>query len=104
VCAILYEYIFAMSWIGKQSLLLKAQSIRLKELALKRRKKVTVDANETFANIEKIKEVHDEEARHREAWAKRDTAREACNLSNQLIAKQMEAYMSSWQLDAPDAE
>jgi hypothetical protein len=56
-----------LSWVGKQSLLLKAQSIRLKELAHKRRKKVAVDANETFANIEKIKEVHDGEARHREA-------------------------------------
>ena len=56
---------------------IKIQKHKLEELANKKRKKIPIDANEKFVNIETIMAVQKEQERLQKLWQQRDPAKEA---------------------------
>lgn len=77
----------------QQRLKLTAQGRQLEHLANKRKKKVAIDANTVFANIEDILKVQAEIDRKREVWERQDRAKEARDTANTMISKDMESFM-----------
>ena len=72
----------------------------MEELRAKKKRKVTVDPNSLFANIETIKRSVDEAAKAEELVKEREPAgeAEALQVSRALEQAKMESCMFEWQL------
>ncbi|KAF7511384.1 hypothetical protein GJ744_004573 [Endocarpon pusillum] len=81
---------------ARDSVELNAQKRQIERLENKRGKKVAVDPNESFVNIENIKRVKDEQKRNEEAYLRKDRAKEAAATSAALLAKDMESFMGQF--------
>jgi hypothetical protein len=83
---------------------LAIQGERLKQLEQKKQKKASIDSNEQFADIEKMKRAQEAVARQAAAWTRQNGVREARLLSNRLIERRMEDFMFNWQINSVDNE
>ena len=78
---------------ARDSTELRIRKRQIDQLQSKRRKKVTVDPNQKFVNIEDIKRTHDEIRRNREAYEKRDRQKEAAATSAALLKEDISKFM-----------
>ena len=78
----------------------QAYELQISELRNKRRKKVPIDANKNFADIEKIKAVQDEQERQRDEWNKRDQVAEARRTANAMLASQMTRFQHEFRVNS----
>jgi DDE superfamily endonuclease len=77
-------------------------SNRIKQLDHKKQKKVAIDSNERFADIEKIGSAHRAVAAQAEAWQRQNSVRARRLASNRMIEGRMEDYMVNWQINSVD--
>jgi hypothetical protein len=75
-----------------QSQTINAYELQLQEQRNKRKKKVAIDANKSFATMERIMATKAIVALQQPAWDEQKAVREARNLSNALLANQIAAY------------
>ena len=76
------SYIFKSAWINR---LIVSQEAQLSHLTNKRKKKIAIDANEQFVNIEDIARVQEEIERRRAEFDRKDRAKEARQTADGLI-------------------
>ena len=71
---------------------LKAKDLKLQEYAIKKKRKIAVDANKVFADIPKIKAAKDEEQQLQALWEKRDRAAEARNTAEIMLRNEISKF------------
>jgi hypothetical protein len=86
---------------AENTLLLKGQQQKLEELRARKRRKVAIDAQKAFADIETIKAAKDmeEEIARGEAYRRRTGQATARATSNAMMEKDIEAFTNSWALE-----
>jgi hypothetical protein len=77
-------------------------SERIKQMDHKKQKKVAVDPNDGFADIEKIATAHRAVAAQAKAWQRQNSVRARRLASNRMIEGRMEDYMVNWQINSVD--
>jgi len=81
---------------AQHTLRIQAQARRITELANKKKKKVAIDCNKVFANIDTIKA---EQERLQAAWNRRDRAGEARRTADAMLANHMSQFQHKFQID-----
>lgn len=82
-----------------QSRTMKAYEIQIQEHKNKRRKKVAIDANETFATVEKIIATKAVVALNQPVWDEQQKVQEARRTANVMIANQLEAFTHQFHIN-----
>ena len=80
----------------RNSVELNVKKRQIERLENKRRKKIQVDPNESFVNIENIKRVKDEQRRNEEEYQRKDRQKEAAATSAALVQSDMESFMTQF--------
>jgi hypothetical protein len=83
-----------------QSQKLEAYELQIAELRQKRRKKIAIDANRTFADIETIKAVQEEQRQNQAEWDKRDRAKEARRTANEMISRDITQFQFEFHVNS----
>ena len=68
---------------------INVQTSKLEEFNIKKKKKVLINANKLFADIEKIKAVQEEQQRQIALLNEKDLIVEACKTAEQVIGMQI---------------
>lgn len=83
----------------EQSLQIHSLSTQLQERKGRKRTKVLIDSNSTFASIKSIKESQERIAAQQEAWNRVDRSKEAQKLSQALQKTQLESLCTNWHVN-----
>ena len=89
---------------AQHTLRIEAQARRITELANKKKKKVAIDCNKVFANIDTIKAAQEEQERLQAAWNRRDRAGEARKTADAMLANHMSQFQHKFQIDSEIVE
>ena len=81
---------------AKQGLLLAKQNKLVEEQRVSKRRRVAIDANDTFADIESIIAAQQQLEAQKARWEHLDRLKEARDSSNLLIQAGMEAFLLEW--------
>jgi predicted nucleic acid-binding Zn-ribbon protein len=77
---------------------------QMEQLQSKRRKKMTIDPNRRFTNIEDIKKTQDEIQRRRSEYERHDRQREAAETSAALLREDINSFIHEfWVIDGSEA-
>jgi hypothetical protein len=85
---------------AQDGLKITRQSARLQQLEQKKTKKVAIDSNTQFADIQKIATAQRAVAAQTEAWERQNSVRARRLASNRMIEGRMEDYMVNWHVNS----
>jgi hypothetical protein len=88
---------------AQDGLKITRQSARLQQLEHKKTKKVAVDSNTRFADIEKIATAQRAVAAQTETWQQQNTVRARRLASNRMVERTMEDYMVNWHVNSVES-
>ncbi len=80
----------------RNSVELNAKKRQIECLENKRRKKIQVDSNESFVNIENIKRIKDEQKRNEEEYQRKNRQKETAATSAALLQSDMKSFMTQF--------
>ena len=80
---------------------ISALTRQLEEYKARKKRKVLFNANETFADIKRIKEVHDKELATGAAWTARDRAKEAKETAEMMLRTTIEGFLGEFYVMEP---
>lgn len=73
--------------------------MKISELHQKKKRKMLIDTNQSFASVESIKVVFDEQQRYQAERNRRDRAKEARKLANEMIAQDITRFQHEFHLN-----
>ena len=91
--------------LARMNRLIVSQESQLSHLKNKRKKKIAIDVNEQFANIEDIVRVQEEIERCRDEFDRKDRAKEARQTADMLVRQGMTSLLHQFHVaDSVDVE